>query len=92
MAPFPLIFLEKSLWELRYGCQHYYLLPKVFSFFFSGGNKRKLSAALALIGEPSLIFLDEPTTGMDPVARRKLWDAIIKMRSEGKSIILTSHR
>ena len=59
---------------------------------FSGGNKRKLSTAIALIGEPSLIFLDEPTTGMDPVARRIFWDVIIKIRNEGKSIILTSHR
>jgi ATP-binding cassette subfamily A (ABC1) protein 3 len=58
---------------------------------YSGGNKRKLSTALALIGDPQVIFLDEPTTGMDPGAKRKLWDVIIKIRSHGKSVILTSH-
>lgn len=58
---------------------------------FSGGNKRKLSTALALIGDPKLIFLDEPTTGMDPGAKRHLWDIIIKTRNSGRSVVLTSH-
>lgn len=58
---------------------------------FSGGNKRKLSTALALIGDPSLIFLDEPTTGMDPGAKRQLWNIINKTRNSGHSIVLTSH-
>lgn len=58
----------------------------------SGGNKRKLSAGIALIGGPPVIFLDEPSTGMDPVARRLLWDAVTRTRECGKSIIFTSHR
>lgn len=57
----------------------------------SGGNKRKLSTAIALIGDPPIVFLDEPSTGMDPVTRRLLWDALCKVRDEGRCIILTSH-
>ncbi|XP_063704504.1 phospholipid-transporting ATPase ABCA3-like [Culicoides brevitarsis] len=58
---------------------------------YSGGNKRKLSTGIALIGNPSVIYLDEPTSGMDPGARRQLWNIICKMRDKGRSIILTSH-
>uniref|UniRef100_A0A182PES6 ABC transporter domain-containing protein n=1 Tax=Anopheles epiroticus TaxID=199890 RepID=A0A182PES6_9DIPT len=58
---------------------------------YSGGNKRKLSTALALLGNPSVVYLDEPTTGMDPGAKRQFWDVICKVRSTGKSIVLTSH-
>ncbi|XP_038064273.1 ATP-binding cassette sub-family A member 3-like [Patiria miniata] len=58
---------------------------------YSGGNKRKLSTAIALMGDPPIVFLDEPTTGMDPVARRLLWDTLSQIRASGKCIILTSH-
>ncbi|XP_033117050.1 phospholipid-transporting ATPase ABCA1-like isoform X2 [Anneissia japonica] len=58
---------------------------------YSGGNKRKLSTAIALIGNPAIVFLDEPTTGMDPKARRFLWNCITSMVKEGRSVILTSH-
>nr|XP_004653504.2 phospholipid-transporting ATPase ABCA3-like [Jaculus jaculus] len=58
---------------------------------YSGGNKRKLSTAIALMGKTSAVFLDEPSTGMDPKARRLLWDAVIETRESGKAIILTSH-
>ncbi|ODN05940.1 ATP-binding cassette sub-family A member 3 [Orchesella cincta] len=58
---------------------------------YSGGNKRKLSTAVSLIGNPPIIFLDEPTTGMDPVARRHLWNTISDVRDSGTSIVLTSH-
>lgn len=58
---------------------------------YSGGNKRKLSTAVALIGNPSVVYLDEPTTGMDPGAKRQLWNMICKIRESGKTIILTSH-
>ncbi len=58
---------------------------------YSGGTKRKLSTALALIGDPQVIFLDEPTTGMDPGAKRQLWNVLINERNRGKSLILTSH-
>ncbi|XP_008843584.1 ATP-binding cassette sub-family A member 3 isoform X3 [Nannospalax galili] len=58
---------------------------------YSGGNKRKLSTGIALIGEPAVIFLDEPSTGMDPVARRLLWDTVARARESGKAIVITSH-
>ncbi|CAD5121577.1 DgyrCDS10076 [Dimorphilus gyrociliatus] len=57
----------------------------------SGGNKRKLSTALAFIGNPPIVFLDEPTSGMDPLAKRIVWDVITKMRDNGTSVVLTSH-
>ncbi|XP_061217997.1 phospholipid-transporting ATPase ABCA7 [Neopsephotus bourkii] len=58
---------------------------------YSGGNKRKLSTAIALLGSPPIVFLDEPTTGMDPRARRFLWDRILSVIREGRSVVLTSH-
>eukprot|EP00094_Tigriopus_californicus_P002639 TCALIF_02551-PA protein Name:"Similar to Abca7 ATP-binding cassette sub-family A member 7 (Rattus norvegicus)" AED:0.06 eAED:0.06 QI:3223/1/1/1/0.88/0.92/28/283/1389 len=58
---------------------------------YSGGNKRKLSTAIALVGNPSIVFLDEPTTGMDPGARRFLWNTILEMIRGGQSVVLTSH-
>ena len=58
---------------------------------YSGGVKRKLSAAIAMIGNPPIILLDEPTNGMDPNTRRYLWNVLTKIVREGKSIILTSH-
>ncbi|KAK3793768.1 hypothetical protein RRG08_043414 [Elysia crispata] len=58
---------------------------------YSGGNKRKLSIAIAMIGSPPVIFLDEPTAGMDPVARRFLWNCINKVVKSGRTVILTSH-
>ncbi|KAL3853224.1 hypothetical protein ACJMK2_016780 [Sinanodonta woodiana] len=59
--------------------------------FYSGGNKRKLSTAIALIGDPHFIFLDEPTTGMDPGARRQLWNVLSQVRASGRTLVLTSH-
>ncbi|XP_059176011.1 phospholipid-transporting ATPase ABCA3-like [Physella acuta] len=58
---------------------------------YSGGNKRKLSTAIALIGDPDVVFLDEPTTGMDPVARRMLWEVLSDVRDSGRTLVLTSH-
>ncbi|CAF1349808.1 unnamed protein product [Adineta steineri] len=55
------------------------------------GNRRKLSTAMALVGDPSIAFLDEPTSGMDPSSRRFLWNVIRRLVKEGKSVILTSH-
>jgi ABC-2 type transport system ATP-binding protein len=57
----------------------------------SGGQLRRLDLALALVGDPELIFLDEPTTGFDPDARRSAWDMIDSLRNLGKTILLTSH-
>ncbi|XP_051513569.1 phospholipid-transporting ATPase ABCA1-like [Myxocyprinus asiaticus] len=58
---------------------------------YSGGNMRKLSTAISLIGAPPVVFLDEPTTGMDPKARRALWNCIHSVIKEGRSVVLTSH-
>jgi ABC-2 type transport system ATP-binding protein len=57
----------------------------------SGGQRRRLDVALALIGDPELIFLDEPTTGFDPAARRSSWDVIAGLRALGKTVVLTTH-
>ncbi|XP_054282014.1 phospholipid-transporting ATPase ABCA1-like isoform X1 [Macrosteles quadrilineatus] len=57
----------------------------------SGGNKRKLSTAIALLGNPPIVYLDEPTTGMDPKSRRFLWSCIQDVNRQGRSVILTSH-
>ena len=57
----------------------------------SGGQKQRLSLALALVGRPAMLFLDEPTAGMDPQARRGTWDLIRQLRSDGVSVVLTTH-
>jgi ABC-2 type transport system ATP-binding protein len=57
----------------------------------SGGQKRRLDLGLALVGNPELIFLDEPTTGFDPQARRQAWDTIRNLRSLGTTVLLTTH-
>jgi ABC-2 type transport system ATP-binding protein len=57
----------------------------------SGGERRRLDVALALIGNPELLFLDEPTTGFDPAARRAMWDLVESLRSGGATIVLTTH-
>ena len=58
---------------------------------FSGGTKRRLSVGNALVGDASLIFLDEPSSGMDPLSRRKMWDLLRAERDAGKTIVLTTH-
>jgi ABC-2 type transport system ATP-binding protein len=57
----------------------------------SGGQLRRLDLALALVGDPELIFLDEPTTGFDPAARRGAWDTIRSLKALGKTVVLTTH-
>jgi ABC-2 type transport system ATP-binding protein len=57
----------------------------------SGGQQRRLDVGMALVGDPELLFLDEPTTGFDPSARRQAWDAIAGLRDLGKTIVLTTH-
>jgi len=57
----------------------------------SGGQKQRLALACAIVGDPELIFLDEPTTGLDPQSRRQLWDLIEEFKSLGRTIILTTH-
>jgi ABC-2 type transport system ATP-binding protein len=57
----------------------------------SGGEKRRLELALAVLGRPELLFLDEPTTGMDPVSRRYTWDVVGELRERGTTVLLTTH-
>ncbi len=57
----------------------------------SGGQKQRLALACALVGDPQLLFLDEPTTGLDPQARRQLWELIGELRAGGRTIVLTTH-
>ncbi len=57
----------------------------------SGGQKQRLAIACALVGEPDLLFLDEPTTGLDPQSRRQLWALLQRFREEGRTILLTTH-
>jgi ABC-2 type transport system ATP-binding protein len=57
----------------------------------SGGQLRRLDLGLALVGDPELIFLDEPTTGFDPEARRRAWDTVLGLRDLGKTVLLTTH-
>ena len=57
----------------------------------SGGQRRRLDLALALVGDPELVFLDEPTTGFDPAARRAAWDAVRALSDLGKTVLLTTH-
>jgi ABC-2 type transport system ATP-binding protein len=57
----------------------------------SGGQKQRLAVACALAGDPDLLFLDEPTTGLDPQSRRNLWDLVIAFRGAGKTVLLTTH-
>jgi len=57
----------------------------------SGGQRQRLAVALALVNDPELVFLDEPTTGLDPAARRALWDIVRDLRDKGKTVLLTTH-
>ncbi len=57
----------------------------------SGGQKQRLAVACALVGDPELLFLDEPTTGLDPQSRRQLWDIIRTLRTQGRTVLLTTH-
>jgi len=81
-------FVEKQLREMN--LKQY---ENVCAGTYSGGNKRKLSVAIAMIGNPPVVFLDEPSTGMDPEARRFMWNVISKISRERKlsSVILTTH-
>ena len=57
----------------------------------SGGQQRRLDVGLGIIGDPELLFLDEPTTGFDPSARRQAWDVVHRLRGLGKTVLLTTH-
>ncbi len=64
---------------------------KVWVRKLSGGQKQRLSLAVALVGDPEILFLDEPTTGLDPQARRQVWDVIADVKARGGTVLLTTH-
>lgn len=64
---------------------------KSFVGNLSGGQRQRFSIVASLVNDPEIVFLDEPTTGLDPLARRNLWNLITKIKSQGKTIILTTH-
>ncbi|MDA4124738.1 MAG: ABC transporter ATP-binding protein [Thaumarchaeota archaeon] len=63
----------------------------VYFMHLSGGQKQKMGMALSLVNDPELVFLDEPTTGLDPAARRAVWEVIRNLRKEGRGVLLTTH-
>ncbi|XP_043500226.1 ATP-binding cassette sub-family A member 7-like [Polistes fuscatus] len=79
---------EVNKWIVRLNLMACAIQP---SGTYSGGNKRRLNIAMALIGSPTLVLLDEPTTGVDPAARRSLWTVIQSCQAAGQAFILTSH-
>ncbi|KAI4504278.1 hypothetical protein M0802_000749 [Mischocyttarus mexicanus] len=79
---------EVNKWIVRLNLKACAVQP---SGTYSGGNKRRLNIAMALIGSPTLVLLDEPTTGVDPAARRSLWTVIQSCQAAGQAFILTSH-
>jgi len=64
---------------------------RVFPQNLSGGQRQRLALALALVNDPTLVFLDEPTTGLDPQSRHMLWETVLRLRERGKTIVLTTH-
>jgi ABC-2 type transport system ATP-binding protein len=78
--------VETLLGELQLGEKRSTWIQKL-----SGGQRQRLAVALGLIGDPEILFLDEPTTGLDPQSRRALWDTISLLKQRGKTVVLTTH-
>ena len=78
----PLVVLERVALESK---------AEAFIETLSGGQKQRLAVAIALVGDPELLFLDEPTTGLDPQSRRQLWDVIRNLQERGRTTLLTTH-
>nr|XP_014270485.1 ATP-binding cassette sub-family A member 3-like isoform X2 [Halyomorpha halys] len=88
LIPSEYVVKEVQKWITLFGLEEYSDIP---CKNYSGGNKRKLNAAMAFIGDPSIILLDEPTTGVDPFIRRNLWNIIEVCGSNNQAIIISSH-
>ena len=80
---------HRTVADLRYPLR-YSKLRALTRFGNSGGMRRRLSVAVALVGDPEIVFLDEPSTGLDPDSRRQLWEVLLRVR-EQKILILTTH-
>jgi ABC-2 type transport system ATP-binding protein len=80
-------------WTVDEALERVSLTEKARTFVgtLSGGQRQRLAVACALIGDPELVFLDEPTTGLDPQARRSLWDMFAGLRADGRTVLLTTH-
>ena len=78
--------VEALLAELQLGEKRKAWVQKL-----SGGQRQRLAVALGLVGDPEVLFLDEPTTGLDPQSRRALWDTVAALRDRGKTVVLTTH-
>jgi ABC-2 type transport system ATP-binding protein len=85
-APGTALSVEALLDEMQLGDKRATWVMKL-----SGGQRQRLAVALGLVGDPEVLFLDEPTTGLDPQSRRALWDTIAALRTRGKTVVLTTH-
>ena len=85
-SPGTALSVETLLDELQLGEKRATWVMKL-----SGGQRQRLAVALGLVGDPEVLFLDEPTTGLDPQSRRALWDTIAALRTRGKTVVLTTH-
>jgi ABC-2 type transport system ATP-binding protein len=85
-APGTALAVEALLDEMQLGEKRATWVMKL-----SGGQRQRLAVALGLVGDPEVLFLDEPTTGLDPQSRRALWDTIAALRTRGKTVVLTTH-